>query len=275
MNKACLARGFLMIAVSLSPLACSKKKSSPVDGGTDSGSSTSTGGKSGSGTGGKGTGGSGTAGKGTGGSGTSGAGGKAGGGAGAAGTASGGTGGSGGAPSCTDYCTAIMKNCTGGDGSSNGGNPDATKTHQQYSAVENCMAACTAFPVGTLADTSGNTLGCRLYHANAAASDATLHCPHAGPGGDGTCGSACDGYCQLVDKFCVGAAKIYADDAACHARCAATTDDIRFNVGTQEGDHVACLLYHAQESPLAPMDHCSGDLAEEDGGPASGSVTCK
>ncbi len=190
-----------------------------------------------------------------------------------AGSSSSGDSGASGKPSCSDYCTAIMKNCTGSDGSSGGGAPDATKTHQQYSALANCMSACMAFPVGTLADTSGNTLGCRLYHAKAAATDATLHCPHAGPGGDGVCGKACDGYCQLVDKFCVGTAKIYSDDAACHARCAATTDDVRFNVGTQDGNHVACLLYHAQESPLAPDDHCTGDLAESDGG--AGSVTCR
>lgn len=178
------------------------------------------------------------------------------------------------APSCSEYCTAIMKNCTGGDGSTGSGGPDAAKTHQQYVSIDNCTAACTAFPVGKRTDTGGNTLGCRLYHANAAASNAALHCPHAGPGGDGVCGTACDGYCQLVNKFCVGAAKIYADDAACHTRCAATADDVRFNIGTQDGNHVACLLYHAQEAPLAPTDHCNGDLAEADGG-STGSVTCK
>ncbi len=189
------------------------------------------------------------------------------------GTAADSGGSSSGGPTCAAYCTAIMTNCTGGDGSSGGGAPDATKTHQQYSKLDNCMMACSAFPVGKLSDMGGNTLGCRLYHAMAAASDATLHCPHAGPGGDGVCGAACDGYCQLVGKFCVGAAKIYSDDAACHARCNATTDDVKFNVATQDGNHVACLLYHAQESPLAPMDHCVGDLAEVDGG-TTGSVTC-
>jgi hypothetical protein len=181
-------------------------------------------------------------------------------------------GGGGGSTGCAAYCTTIMKNCTGGDGTN--GKP----TLQQYTSNENCLAACTAFPVGTQADQSKNTLGCRSNHATLAGADATaaaLHCPHAGPSGDGTCGTACDGYCQLVAKFCTGASKIYADDAACHARCAATADDERFNIGIQDGNHVACLLYHAQEAPLAPADHCVGDLTPADAGVSFGSVTCQ
>ena len=47
-------------------------------------------------------------------------------------------------------------------------------------------------------DTTGNTIGCRLYHAGAAAADPVLHCPHAGPTGGNVCGSWCDNYCQLM-----------------------------------------------------------------------------
>jgi hypothetical protein len=167
-----------------------------------------------------------------------------------------------------------MKNCTGGDGSSDGGSPDPTKTNQQYNGRENCMDACKTFPVGKAGDAAGNTLGCRLTHATLAGSDPKTHCPHAGPGGDGTCGTACDGYCQLVKMYCTGDAGIYSSDAACHARCSATTDDVRFNIAVQDGNHVACLLYHAQESPLDPADHCNGDLMPQDSG-TSGSVTCQ
>src|SRR5262245_2561842 len=78
------------------------------------------------------------------------------------------------APNCTDYCNIIMGNCTMGNA--------------QYSGMDQCVASCKAFKVGTAMDTSGNTLGCRQYHAGAAAGDPNTHCPHAGPGGDGMCG---------------------------------------------------------------------------------------
>jgi len=252
------------LAVGLSGSACKSKSSGGM---TDAGGKNDAGGSA---TGGKGSGTGGSSGKG----GSGGTGGKGGTGGSMSADAGNKADGGGGTPTCAAYCTAIMANCTGGDGSSGSSGPDATKTHQQYTSKDNCMAACLAFPVGTINDESGNTLGCRLYHAGAAKADADTHCPHAGPSGDGVCGSACDGYCQLVKKYCVGTAKIYADDAECHTRCAATTDDVRFNIGTQEGNHVACLLYHAQEAPLAPDDHCTGDLAEEDGG-TTGSVTCQ
>lgn len=181
-------------------------------------------------------------------------------------------------PDCQTYCTTIMKNCTGGDGSTGaGGNamPDPTKTTQQYTGMDQCLSSCKAFPVGTAADVSGNTLGCRQYHAGAAASDAATHCPHAGPGGDGVCGAKCDGYCQIAMKYCTAAnmAATYTDLADCQATCAATKDDVRFNIGVQDGDHVSCLLYHVQEGSVVPPDHCIGDLAKQMG-VVGGSVTC-
>jgi hypothetical protein len=179
-----------------------------------------------------------------------------------------------GTPTCAAYCDAIMKNCVGGDGTKGDSGPNGANTHQQYTSNDNCLAACKAFPVGTAADTSGNTLGCRAHEASLAATD-TTKCAAAGPGGDGVCGKACDGYCQLVAMFCTGASKIYADDAACHTRCAATANDEKFDIGIQDGNHVACLLYHAQEAPLDPLDHCVGDLTPADAGVSYGSITCK
>ena len=62
-------------------------------------------------------------------------------------------------PSCATYCADIMANCTG--------------TNQQYINLASCTRSCPGFPVGTSADTSGNTLGCRAYHATAAAGAGT------------------------------------------------------------------------------------------------------
>lgn len=170
---------------------------------------------------------------------------------------------------CQTYCDAIMANCTGGD--------QLSTSNQQYTAKDNCLAVCAAFPVGATSDTTGNTLGCRSYHANLAAGNAATHCPHAGPGGDGVCGDVCVGYCQVAEKFCVGTSQIYTNNADCMTTCNATPAGARFNISIQASNERACLLYHAQESPLAPLDHCMGDLMKQAdaGTTGGGSVTCR
>ena len=71
---------------------------------------------------------------------------------------------------CPTYCNEIQTNCTG--------------ANAQYPDAAHCTATCAKFPPGALADMANNTLGCRIYHAGAPSmSNATLHCPHAGPGG--------------------------------------------------------------------------------------------
>ncbi len=172
---------------------------------------------------------------------------------------------------CQTYCTAIIANCKGGT------DPG---TNQQYGGMDQCMASCAAFPVGSSSDQSGNSLGCRTYHANLAAgsaANALLHCPHAGPGGDGTCGDICENYCQLTDKFCVGTYKVYANHADCLATCNNTPEVAHFTISTaiQDSDQKACLLYHAQEASFDPT-RCTDDLSKQTGGDAGtgGSVTC-
>jgi hypothetical protein len=167
----------------------------------------------------------------------------------------------GGAPTCAAYCAAIQANCTAGN--------------QQYTTMNNCINSCAAIPAGTSADTSGNTLGCRLYHANAAKADPATHCVHAGPGGAGMCGTNCQGYCQIALKYCTGTSQIYANATDCATVCATFPDTAKFNVTDttlQNKKATACLLYHVQEASSAPPDHCIGDLERSDGG--VNSVTC-
>lgn len=134
-------------------------------------------------------------------------------------------------PSCTAYCAAITANCTG--------------ANAQYTDLASCLANCDAFPVGTAADMSGNTLGCRTYHAGAAAgAGATTHCSHAGPSGDGVCGTNCEGYCNLALANCTGADELYADAAACATACGAITDDVTYTTAATAGDSLACRIYH-------------------------------
>jgi len=167
---------------------------------------------------------------------------------------------------CTDYCTAILANCGTG--------------HAQYSGMDQCMASCAAFPAGNTGDTSGDSVACRTYHAMAAATDPDTHCPHAGPSGDGVCGTDCEGYCDLASTYCVGANQVYTDRAQCMSVCEATPNTVRFvdaaDATLEASDQQVCLVYHAQEGSVAPADHCLGDLtlrpAPND---TEGSVTCQ
>ena len=74
---------------------------------------------------------------------------------------------------CSTYCAEMSSNCTG--------------ANAQYADDQACLHSCEIFAVGTstVTDMSGNTLGCRIYHAGAASKlSPETECPRAGPGGD-------------------------------------------------------------------------------------------
>ena len=170
----------------------------------------------------------------------------------------GGTGGSGGAggeapaePTCEAYCALLDDNCTG--------------DLAVYPTAETCVAACAAFPVGDIADVSGNTLGCRQYHAGAAAGDAATHCPHAGPGGSGYCGADCESFCTLAGSICPGA---YEDEATCLTACEGYATTPPYNANQKTGDTIECRLYHVSVASLDDV-HC-GHIGTE---PPAGTCT--
>jgi hypothetical protein len=157
------------------------------------------------------------------------------------------TGSADGAPtlSCATYCQTILANC-GAVVLNDAGPPNA-----QYYDTAGCMATCSLWPQGVFNDTA-NSLGCRQYHATAAAGNAALHCPHAGPGGGGLCGARCEDYCFLVTAHCTvanGADPPYGSNADCLAACNAYPYDTdggdydENNIGT-----LNCLDYHLRES---------------------------
>ena len=113
-------------------------------------------------------------------------------------------------PTCAEYCDQVMSSCTEGTA--------------QYPDRDSCEASCLAFAAGELDDASGNTIGCRIFHAGAAAVDAETHCAHAGPGGASTCGSNCDGFCAVAREVCTGDNEVYANDKGCRADCATFPD---------------------------------------------------
>jgi len=148
-------------------------------------------------------------------------------------------------PTCAAYCAATQEACTG--------------DNAQYSSEADCLDYCSsvaAFEMGTDDDTTGNTIGCRTYHAGvAAAADPEIHCAHAGPTGGDACGTWCENYCHLAMTNCADDNALYADGAACATACDAfRTDGV---VGDATGDTVQCRLYHLG-TPAAgdPVTHC-------------------
>lgn len=161
---------------------------------------------------------------------------------------------------CPTYCTQIMANCTA--------------ANAQYASMGHCLGSCAAFPVGTskVTDTSGNTLGCRIYHSGTPAmTTPATHCPHGGPGGDllsaaapGVCsgGNVCEDFCNIEIKTCgsidapIAGGVItpqYQNAADCMTKCAAFPNkDQNYSI-TAVGDSLACRLYHVTNAAAASV----------------------
>jgi hypothetical protein len=75
-----------------------------------------------------------------------------------------------------------------------------------YDDILQCMALCKSYDVGTSAgDSTGDTLACRRWHVYTGLTrdDPRVHCSHAGPIGDGTCGDdKCTSFCNLYKRTC-------------------------------------------------------------------------
>jgi hypothetical protein len=142
---------------------------------------------------------------------------------------------------CELYCSKVMEFCTGG--------------LQVYAKVETCMLACEKFPPGQSGDVSGNSVECRLRNAELAdtTGEPQTHCPAAGPGGNGGCGSNCEGSCTLMLATCPG---FFASSTECESACAAVPDMGGFNVSQQSGNSMQCRLYHVSAAQLDPTTHC-------------------
>lgn len=170
---------------------------------------------------------------------------------------------------CNSYCTAIAANCTGTNAQYGGANA--------VDATAHCMATCAQFTPGALSDTSGNTLGCRIYHANNAKVSGmpAMYCPHAGPAGaavnaaTGTCGDPCVNFCTLEIAACgpVGAAPTgqYTDMNTCMTTCAGFNNTHLYTINGDVsptanpiGDSLACRLYHTTNALItgAAATHC-------------------
>lgn len=78
--------------------------------------------------------------------------------------------------SCDAYCEAYLATCT------------AIEGQDVYADTAACLATCASWPAGAPGDVDGNSLACRIYHVELAASvDPEIHCPHADDDGTGIC----------------------------------------------------------------------------------------
>jgi hypothetical protein len=137
-----------------------------------------------------------------------------------------------GTPSCTDYCNTMATNCAG--------------NHAEWVTPQVCMAFCMTWDLGTLADTVGNTVGCRLTHAKLAATMAA-ECAKAGPAGGGVCGEQCTNFCPLDDFFCnMQSPKPYPGILECIAACRMYPLVDQNIVNATTGNSLQCRFYHLE-----------------------------
>jgi len=113
-------------------------------------------------------------------------------------------------PNCDYYCQTIMQNCQG--------------ANAEYLTSAVCSSMCGAFESnGAIADTKDDTLDCRIFNSQQAASDPAKFCRFAGPLGGGHCGSdPCVPFCTLDTTYCNGKAvntPVYSNQVACTSAC--------------------------------------------------------
>jgi hypothetical protein len=162
-----------------------------------------------------------------------------------------------GSAACNAYCNLLMSTCVG--------------TFVQFATNDACMRACAIYPPGASDDNTGlgNTLRCRMQHAEAAKVEYLGHCPHAGAFGFNACGSTCENICQLAQSWC-GAGpggNPFGSTASCEAACdsmqyAPARPDglVAFNAeGPTSGDTLDCRMYQlvkSLESSAARSVYC-------------------
>ena len=146
---------------------------------------------------------------------------------------------------CDAYCERVQAACV----------DDAAV----YTGAATCLGVCGALPPGAPGDESGNSVECRLRQAEHAIDTAepAIHCPGAGPGGDGTCGQNCESYCVLLQRLCPARFDAAYDGlSACAAACTEIPDPGGFTITVSQGDSLQCRLWHVSAATVDPSMHC-------------------
>jgi hypothetical protein len=148
----------------------------------------------------------------------------------------------GGEPSCQEFCTLAGVACTGGNAA--------------YESESQCLAVCAVLDKGKNSDQVENSVGCRKYHSYNAIAAPAQHCSHAGPTGDGHCGTDnCESYCRLVEQACNAEFKTAFGDAyKCATECVklpgAKADT--WSQSAKTGNSVRCRAINAARAIQTP-----------------------
>lgn len=163
-------------------------------------------------------------------------------------------------PSCDEMCRTTQAACTG--------------ANAVYESSEQCLQVCELFELGDASDTAHFSAACRTYHARTAqeTDGAEIHCPHAGPSGEGQCGldadaistANCHNYCLILESACGDDdGWEWADRDECEVACGselagkgAEMSSPGYDVVSAEsGDTLHCRVLHAVRA-LEDEDQC-------------------
>lgn len=160
---------------------------------------------------------------------------------------------------CDVYCNLVMTACT--------------DDYAMYESEEQCLAVCEALPPGVAGDETEDTVACRRYHSYNSLPAPAAHCLHAGPTGDGHCGTEnCTSYCMIAQAACGSEfeATFLGGDAnagqlgTCVSECmeleGAGPDESNFSIAPDaRGNTVGCRTLHAMRA-LEDASECSAAL---------------
>jgi hypothetical protein len=160
--------------------------------------------------------------------------------------------------SCDSYCRVIAANCK----------PSSLEDDTEYLSPAVCSQLCAQYestptPLDPNTEpTPGDTLNCRVWHANAAALGPHTHCPHSGPLGGNLCddsqlGGPCKAFCTLNLAVCTGDAAAYPSMTDCLNACEADAGYPGFPYQNMPGDPevrdlqtsgntLNCRMYHLE-----------------------------
>jgi hypothetical protein len=169
-------------------------------------------------------------------------------------------------PDCERYCDVIGVACEG----------DLAQYETTEGATSQCRTVCEALEFGQNSDTKTNTVGCRLYHAYNSLLDPEAHCSHAGPTGDGHCGTVseesnaiCDSYCAVLERACPDAYHVaFIDTGDCATKCASLSGaerDAHYSVksGKIPEDSLHCRFFQAVRAIAGDIAACPAAFGSE------------
>jgi hypothetical protein len=157
---------------------------------------------------------------------------------------------------CASYCAGNLAACSG--------------ANSQWGSMQNCLDTCSHWTAGAITDTTGDTLGCRVYHTMAAQTAAQVHCVHSGPTGGTQCGAnACADFCPLETAICPS--QYPASGAnSCATLCPGFMSTGQpYSSANTTGATIECRFYHLTAASTDPTTHCPHTVAITTGGPCS------